>query len=169
MQRIVIGTAALILGAAAVLLALPAAASAQSASGGGCQQIESTLSQIDSTLPRVATNPKALSNKVTSFAKTLELAAATEPTPVQRAVGTFVADLRAAGAGHPNVSRLTSDANAVGTACQAAAAPSGAPATGGGSTAGLQDVTLFGVGAAVVLAGVGFLAAASLRRRHTTG
>jgi hypothetical protein len=42
--------------------------------------------------------------------------------------------------------------------------PVGAPQTGGGGTAGLQDVTLFGAGAAAILAGFGTLA---YRRRLT--
>lgn len=42
--------------------------------------------------------------------------------------------------------------------------PTGAPATGGGGTAGLQDGALFGLGAAAMLAGLGSLA---YRRRLT--
>jgi hypothetical protein len=42
--------------------------------------------------------------------------------------------------------------------------PDGAPATGGGGTAGLQDGLLFGIGGAAVLAGIGALA---YRRRLT--
>ena len=36
--------------------------------------------------------------------------------------------------------------------------PVGAPQTGGGGTAGLQDVSLFGIGGAAILAGIGTLA-----------
>ncbi|HEY5397052.1 MAG TPA: hypothetical protein VIL16_16825 [Trebonia sp.] len=36
--------------------------------------------------------------------------------------------------------------------------PVGAPQTGGGGTAGLQDVTLFGFGGAAILAGLSSLA-----------
>jgi hypothetical protein len=42
--------------------------------------------------------------------------------------------------------------------------PVGAPQTGGGGTAGLQDVTLFGVGGLAILSGIGSLA---YRRRLT--
>jgi hypothetical protein len=42
--------------------------------------------------------------------------------------------------------------------------PAGAPQTGGGGTAGLQDVTLFGAGGAAILAGFASLA---YRRRLT--
>ncbi len=47
-------------------------------------------------------------------------------------------------------------------ASQVNAVPSGAPATGGGSTAGVQDVTLFAVGGGLLVGGAGLLAA---RRR----
>jgi hypothetical protein len=42
--------------------------------------------------------------------------------------------------------------------------PAGAPATGGGGTAGLRDGLLFGIGGAAMLAGIGSLA---YRRRLT--
>lgn len=44
--------------------------------------------------------------------------------------------------------------------------PTGAPATGGGGTAGLQDPMLFGIGAAAILAGAASIA---YRRRFTRG
>jgi hypothetical protein len=48
------------------------------------------------------------------------------------------------------------------TASQMSAIPSGAPQTGGGSTAGVQDVALFAVGGGLLVAGAGLLA---FRRR----
>jgi len=42
--------------------------------------------------------------------------------------------------------------------------PAGAPATGGGGTAGLQDGVLFGIGGAAIVAGLGAL---GFRRRLT--
>lgn len=48
------------------------------------------------------------------------------------------------------------------TASQMSAVPSGAPQTGGGSTAGLQDVTLLAVGGGLLAGGAGLLA---VRRR----
>jgi hypothetical protein len=47
---------------------------------------------------------------------------------------------------------------------QATYYPVGAPQTGGGGTAGLQDVTLFGIGGAAILSGIASLA---YRRRLT--
>ncbi|MGH9087998.1 MAG: hypothetical protein ACRDYZ_07785 [Acidimicrobiales bacterium] len=48
------------------------------------------------------------------------------------------------------------------TASQMSAMPSGAPQTGGGSTSGVQDITLFGVGGGLLVAGAGMVA---MRRR----
>ena len=42
--------------------------------------------------------------------------------------------------------------------------PNGAPATGGGGTAGLQDAWLLGLGAAAILAGVGCIGGVAYRR-----
>lgn len=50
------------------------------------------------------------------------------------------------------------------TASQMSATPSGAPATGGGSTSGTQDLGLFGLGGALLAGGAGLLVT---RRRHS--
>lgn len=50
------------------------------------------------------------------------------------------------------------------TASQMSAIPGGAPATGGGSTAGTQDLGLFGLGGAMLAGGAGMLI---VRRRHS--
>lgn len=49
------------------------------------------------------------------------------------------------------------------TASQMSATPGGAPATGGGSTAGTQDLGLFGLGGVLLASGAGLLV---VRRRH---
>ena len=51
------------------------------------------------------------------------------------------------------------------TASQMSATPSGAPATGGGSTSGTQDVGLFALGGLLLLGGTSVLIA---RQRHST-
>lgn len=51
------------------------------------------------------------------------------------------------------------------TASQMSAVPSGAPQTGGGSTAGIQDVTLFAVGGGLIVSGAALFA---VRRRVRT-
>ena len=54
-----------------------------------------------------------------------------------------------------NDPKYTADSDAIDAACAVqATAPSGAPATGGGSAAGVEDPGLFGVGGAAVLAGL---------------
>jgi hypothetical protein len=90
---------------------------------------------------------------------------------VKSAVSIFVADLRVDIAARHVSDRpkLLADANAIVVACYArATAPRGAPATGGGSAAGVQDAALFGVGGTAVLAGLGVLGLA-WRRRPPTG
>ena len=108
--------------------------------------------------------------EVAIVATQLTQAASTAPPAVKSAVSTFVADLRAgAAAGNFDTAKTNADINAITAACAAAqtAPPSGAPATGGGSAAGVQDPALFGVGGAAVLAGLGVLGLA--RRNRLTG
>jgi hypothetical protein len=90
--------------------------------------------------------------------------ASTGSPAVKSAVSTFVADLRVdIAARHvSNRPKLLADANAIVVACYNQ--PSGAPATGGGSTAGAQDAALFGVGGSTVLAGLGVLGLARRNR-----
>lgn len=166
MRRILMAIAGIVLGASALVLTGTGIANAQPASAGtACQQVESTLSAIQSTLPSAAANPSALKSKIGTFASQLEHQASTGSPALQSAVGTFVADLQAAGSGSINVSKLTSDANAIGAVCASQSAPGGAPGTGGGSTAGVVEPALFGAGGALVLAGIGVLGLASRRRR----
>lgn len=169
MGRILITTAGSVLGASALVLAGAGIASAQPLSpGSACQQVESTLSSIQSSLPSAASNPNALKSKIGTYASQLNQEASSGSAGLKSAVGTFISDLQAAGSGSINVPKLTSDANAIGAACASQSAPGGAPGTGGGSTAGVVDPALFGVGGAVVLAGIGVLGIGSRRRRGTS-
>lgn len=166
MARLLTATAGSVLGAGVLVLTGAGIASAQPASGGNaCQQVESTLSSIQSTLPSAASNPSALKSKIGSYSTQLQQEASTGSASLKSAVGTFISDLQAAGSGSINVSKLTSDANAIGAACASQPAPGGAPGTGGGSTAGVMEPALFGVGGAVVLAGIGVLGVGTRRRR----
>lgn len=149
-----------------------ATAQAASAAGSGsaCQQVESTLSAIQSSLPAAAANPNALKSKIGTYAAQLNQEASGGSAGLKSAVGTFISELQAAGSGTVNVQKLTSAANAIGTACASQSAPGGAPGTGGGSTAvgGTGDNAVgitAGVGGAVVLAGIGVLGLGSRRRR----
>ncbi len=159
----VLGAGVLVLaGAGVLLLAGAGIASARPASTSACQQINTTLSSLNATL---AAAPSTLKNEVATVSSQLTQAASTGSSAVKSAVSTFVADLKAgAAAGNLNVTKLTADAGAITAAC----APSGAPATGGGSALGVQDPALFGVGGAVVLAGLVILGLA-WRNRPRTG
>lgn len=185
MRKILMTTAGSVLGASALVLTGAGIANAQAvsaqpvsaqAAGGGsaCQQVESTLSAIQSALPSAASNPNALKSKIGTYATQLNQEASTGSAGLKSAVGTFISDLQAAGSGSVNVSKLTSDANAIGAACASKSAPGGAPGTGGGSTAadgtsggtgGIAEPALFGAGGAVVLAGIGVLGLGRRRRR----
>jgi hypothetical protein len=151
----------LVAGALTLLVGTPAGAQSSSA----CSQVESTLTSIQKQLPQASSS--ALASKIGGFVTQLETESASAPPSVKSAVGAFVTDLKAAAGGKINVAKLTADANAIGTACTSAAAtaPTGAPQTGAGSTAGLQDASLLYGGAALVAAG-GVLAGFGIRRRR---
>ena len=98
------------------------------------------------------TTPPPLKAKAATLSEELTQAASTGSPTVRNDVKVFVTDLQAgAAAGDLNVARLTAEGYAFAIA---ACTPSGAPATGGGSSAGLQDPVLFGVGGAAALAGI---------------
>jgi hypothetical protein len=166
--------ASVVLGAAGVA-AVVAAPAAVAAPATACSQIQSTLSSIQQSLPAAASNPSQFASKIASFSSQLESEAASAPSSVQAAVNSFVGQLKAAASGNINISALTSDAKAIGTACAAttstvtsAKVPTAAPNTGTGSTAGLQHVDLIAGGAAAVLVGMGAVGVA-LRRRRLQG
>jgi hypothetical protein len=150
----VLGAVVLVLAGAGILvLAGTGIAAAQPVSTAACQDINATLASLDSAF---SANPTSLKSAVATIASKLTQAASTGSPAVKNAVSTFVADLEAAAAsGQLNEPKLTADGDAIVALCPAqATAPSGAPATGGGSAAGVQDPGLFGVGGAIVLAGL---------------
>lgn len=127
------------------------------------------MSSIQATLPSAASNPSALKTKIRAFASKLQREALSGSPAVKSAVGTFITDLQAVASGKANVANLKADANAIGAACQSQGGPpSGAPGTGGGSTAGLQDPVLFAVGGAAVLIGLGTLGLALRKQRRNS-
>lgn len=132
-----------------------------------CTQIEATLANIQQTLPKAATSG-TLASQIKGFVSELDREAATAPSNVQSAVAAFTSELEAAGAGNVNVAALTAKANAIGAACTTSAsalAPTGAAATGAGSTAGFEDAWLVAAGSVAIAAG-GVLLAIELRRRR---
>lgn len=169
MGKLLIRAAGWILVSGVLTLTAAGGASAMAAGGSACQQVQSTLSSIQATLPSAASNPSALKTKIGAFASKLEREASSGSPALKGAVGTFITDLRAVASGNANVAKLKADANAIGAACQAQGAPpSGAPGTGGGSTAGLADPALFAAGGAAVLIGLGTLGFARRSQRRNS-
>jgi hypothetical protein len=163
-------------GTGILMLAGTGTASARPTISTACRNITTALQSLNTTF---ATHHSTLKASAALVASQLTRAASTGSPQVKSAVHTFVTDL-VAGADADNLdsAKLNADADAVVAACAttntSAAAPatgathSGAPATGGGSTAGLQDPALFGLGGAVVLAGLAVLGLA-VRKRLRTG
>jgi hypothetical protein len=153
------GTGSLVLAGGGIATAQPSSTSANA-----CDNV---FAVIDSFNTAFTKHPGQWA-LVTAAATQLTQAASTGSPTVQRTVSIFVVDLRADAAARRVISRpkLVADGDAIVAACSAQ--PSGAPATGGGSTASVQDPALFGVGGAAVLAGVGVLGLA-WRNRPRTG
>jgi hypothetical protein len=156
-----LGTGIVVLaGAGIVVLAGTGIANARPASTSACDKIFATFDSLNAMQTK---HPGAWGPVVTAAAEFTQDASTGSPA-VKSAVSTFVADLRVdIAARHvSNRPKLLADANAIVVACYNQ--PSGAPATGGGSTAGAQDAALFGVGGSTVLAGLGVLGLARRNR-----
>lgn len=161
----VLGAGVLVLaGAGALALTGAGIANAQPASisttNDACDNIFATFDSLNTMLTK---HPGQWSIVATA-ATELTQAASTASPAVKSTVSTLVTDLRADLAVRRVLNRpkLLADGDAIVAACSAQ--PSGAPATGGGSTAGVQDAALFGVGGALVLAGAGVLGLARRNR-----
>ena len=159
-----LGTGVLVLaGAVVLMLAGTGIAHAQPATTSVCKKINATLTSLNATFKA---HPTTLKNATATIASQLTQAASTGSPEVKSAVRAFVTDLEAGAASNDlNLAKLNADADLLATT---ACAPSGAPATGGGSAAGIQDPGLFGVGGAAVLAGIVALCLI-LRHRPRTG
>jgi hypothetical protein len=150
------GTAVLMLGGGGVASARPV-----SANTNACNKIFAIFAEL-------AKSSGSLKSEVATAAAQFTQAAAGASPTIRGGVALLVADLRAdAASGHVNRPQLVADGDAINAAC--AAAPKGAPATGGGSTAGVQDPALFGLGGAIVLAGAGVLFLGLARRNRPRG
>jgi hypothetical protein len=156
-------------GAGIVVLAGAGVANARpaSTSTSACDKITATFISLNVMTTK---HPHTWGPVATAAAEFTQDASTGSPA-VKSAVSTLVADLRADVASRHVLNRLKilADTTAIDVACAAqATAPSGAPATGGGSMAGAQDAALFGVGGTAVLAGLGVLGLAR-RNRPPTG
>ncbi len=159
-----LGAGVLVLAGAGILvLAGAGSANARPTSTNACDQIFATFDSFNATLTKHPGSWGPVATAATEFTQD----ASTSSPAVKSAVSTFVADLRADVAARRVLSRpkLVADGDAIVAVCSTQAAqPSGAPATGGGSTAVVQDPALFGVGGATVLAGLGVLGLARRNR-----
>jgi hypothetical protein len=152
-------------GTGTLMLAETGTASAQPAISGACQNVLKAFQSLDATLEAKHSTVKA---DVALIASKLTKAAATGSPALKTDVQTLITDLNAgADAGSFDSAKLNADDDAIVAACAASDTPAGAPQTGGGSTAGLQDPALFGLGGAAVLAGVVVLCLALRRRLRT--
>jgi hypothetical protein len=158
------GVGVLVLSGAGVANAQPA--NATSTSTNACDKIFATFDSFDALLS--SKHPGTLKSEVAIATAEFTQAASTASPAVKSAVGVFLSDLKAdAASGQVNRPKLAADGDAIVAAC--AAEPNGAPATGGGSTAGVQDPALFGVGGGGVLAGIGVVGLGLARRNRPRG
>ena len=117
----------------------------------------SACSSGSSSTPTVPTfSPSVTTTSVPASSTTTPASGSTTATSTATAAGSPVAT-------HTATATATVTVTPTSPATQI---PSGAPVTGGGGTAGLQDGMLFGVGAAAILAGAGSIV---YRRRLTRG
>jgi hypothetical protein len=152
-------------GAGTLMLAETGTASARPAISTACENVLKAFQSIDSTLEAKHGTPKA---DVALIASKLTKAASTGSAALKSDVQTLISDLQAgADAGSFDSAKLNADDDAIVAACAASDTPVGAPGTGGGSTAGLQDPALFGLGGAAVLAGAIVLCLAVRNRLRT--
>jgi hypothetical protein len=131
-----------------------------------CTELTATATAFDATLKKNTAKFKAdhaaYVAAVDNYGNQV-LKIASQGSPAARsAAKTYVTDLEAGTVANDNNNvRITADIDRLAFAvCQ----PKGAPATGGGSSAGLQDPALFGAGGALALAGFAVVGLAARRR-----
>jgi hypothetical protein len=152
-------------GAGTLMLAAAGTANARPALNAACQNVLKAFQSIDTTLEAKHGTLKA---DVALVASKLTKAASTGSPALKSDVQTLISDLQAGvAAGSLDDAKLNADDDAIVAVCAASNTPVGAPGTGGGSTAGLQDPVLFGLGGAAVLAGVIVLGLALRNRLRT--
>jgi hypothetical protein len=160
----VLGAGVLVLAAAGVLVS--AGARIANAQPARTSTIANACDEIFAAFANLAKLHDGLKRDVAISVAQFTQAASTASPTVKSEVNTLIADLKAdAASGQINRPQIVADGDAIDAACAAqATSPSGAPATGGGSTAGVQDAALFGVGGAAVLAGICVLGLARRNR-----
>jgi hypothetical protein len=122
------------------------------------------------TSPQVTAPTTATSTAKSSATGTARATGTATATRTATATGTATATRTASASGSASATRTASSSASASprvthsSTHTARSVPSGAPQTGGGGTAGLQDGALFGIGALAVAAG---LASLAYRRRLT--
>ena len=142
--------------------ALPAECNAMLAAG------KSYIAGLTADEKKYPAHSTAVTTAVEATLKTYEnqiltLTANGSPT-LKNDVKVFIADLSGILTGHVNGPKLTADGERMNLA---ACTPSGAPGTGGGSSAGVQDRAVLGSAGAAALAGAAVIVLA-LRNRSRT-
>jgi hypothetical protein len=145
------------------MLAGAGIAQAQPESSSVCQKLTAALASL---IEDIQAPHASLKTFTPTLSKELTQAAAAGSPTVRHDVQLFIDTLQAgAAAGDINTAKLTAQGDAFAIA---ACTPSGAPATGGGSSAGLQDPDLFGAGGAAAVAGI-VVVSVAVRRRPRVG
>jgi hypothetical protein len=156
------GTGSLVLSGAGIAQAQPAASIPAT-----CTELLAVNKAFNATLDAHGTayyqaHYSVLITTVDNYGNQLLKIAAQGSPALQSATKTFVDYYEASTVAKDfNQARFTADANRMNIA---ACTPAGAPRTGGGSSAGLQDPALFGVGGGAALAGFAVIGL-TLRRR----
>jgi hypothetical protein len=157
------GTGFLMLSGAGIAHAQPAATPA------ACSELLAALKSYNATLSaneaKFKTDHAAFQAAVDNYGSEVTRIVSTGSPALQSAAKTYVTDLESEVAANDiNTARLTADSDRMSVL---ACTPSGAPATGGGSSATLQDPALFGAGGAAALAGL-IVVGLTLRSRSRT-
>jgi hypothetical protein len=148
---------------AGIARAQPAAAPA------ACTELLAALKSFNSTVSanvtKFGTDHAAYMTAVDNYGNEVTRITSTGSPTLQSDAKTYVTDLESeAAANDINAARLGTDSDRMDVL---ACTPSGAPGTGGGSSAGLQDPALFGAGGAAALAGL-IVVGLTLRNRSRT-
>jgi hypothetical protein len=157
------GTGFLMLSGAGIAYAQPAAVPA------ACNELlaasKSYTAMLEANQAKFKANHAAFETAADNYGNEVTKIASQGSPALQSAAKTYVTDLEGEVAANDiNAARLTADSDRMDVA---ACTPSGAPATGGGSSATLQDPALFGAGGVAALAGL-IVVGLALRNRSRT-
>jgi hypothetical protein len=128
--------------------------------------LKSYNATLDANVAKFKTDHAAFIAAADNYGSEVTKIASQGSPALRSAAKTYVTDYEGEVAANDiNTARLTADADRMNVL---ACTPKGAPATGSGSPAALQDPALFGAGGAAVLAGL-IVVGLALRNRSRTG